>query len=383
MTSLLLALALTGGTPALAQEALPSGGTTPSTDLPTDLPTIVQLRRTDNAYRRKWLRRAGGSGAGLAAIWWLTLGDTWNSGDVSTILGGVGLVALTGAALGGSFAGIYTDESALDWEASSPTLSLTPGLGGTATVGEEAPYAMTLSASPRIRLSDGSSLVLAGEFFGDLGWSRELDPRPQGDFETALQEQTRGFDLAPELRAQLSPTLQLRIRAQAQVRFDSYLYGGDEASGQTLRRTALAPMAGVSWDVSGRQRFWCVVGPRFDQLAWQADGDSGWEGTSILLAPPVGQAAYEVHLPAADWIPGAWEFRRRVRVRYTHSRFDGDGFNRDAMIGFFGPLDLRYDVRAKKPGMRWALQGALTATLSDHGGIGLTLGVVPPRLERR
>ncbi len=380
MTGLLLGLLLSAAAPAAAQERLPDKeADNPQT--PTDLPALVALRRTDNAYRRKWLRRAGGSGMGVAAVWWLTLGDSWNAGDASTVIGGVGLVALTGAVLGGSFAGVYTDESPLDWEASTPTLSLTPGVGGTATVGEEAPYTLTLSAAPRVRLSDGTSLVLAAEIFGDLGWSRELDPRPQGAFETALQERTRGLDLAPELRARISPTLQLRFRAQAQVRLDDYLYG-DDPDAQGIRRTALAPMAGLAWDVSGRQRFWFLFGPRFDTIAWRAADETSWSSTGVLLGPPVGQAAYEIHLPDPDWIPGAWEFRRRLRVRYTHSRFDGDGYNRGAMIGFFGPVDLRYDIRARKPQMRWALQGALTLTISDHGGLGLTLGVVPPRRER-
>jgi hypothetical protein len=315
------------------------------------------------------------------AVWWLGLGDSWNAGDAATIIGGIGLIALSGAALGGSFAGVYPDETAMDWEAGTPTISLAPTLGGSSTVGEEIPYGLKLSVSPRLRISDIATLVLAGDLHGDLGWSRELDPRPQGNFDTALQDRSRGFDLAPELRAPLTQSITFRLRSQLSVRLDDYVYA-DDSGENSIRRTSLSPlMAGISWQVSGRQRFWFVLGPRFDHLAWRTPDDANWSSADWMLGPFNAEAAYEIHLPDPDWMPGEWDFRRRFRVTYEHSRFDGDGYNTGAMIGFFGPLEVRYDVRAKKPNRNWALQGALTVTISDHGGVGLSLGVIPPRLE--
>ncbi len=378
MTPLLITLWWGVSTPVLAQEDLPEAGLESPAEL-SEMAAVFELRRADTGFRRKWLRRAGGSGVALASVWWLVLGDSWNAGDVSTILGGLGLVAAGGAVLGGSIASVYMDESELAWEAGTPTLSLTPTIGGSSTVGEDSPYGLALSASPRLRLSDGAEFVLAGTVHGDLGWSRELDPRPQGEFETALQDRHWGLDLEPEFRAWVSPTVQVRVRSQLWVRYDHYIYGGDLGENQ-LRRAAISPvMAGLSWAVSKRQRFWFLVGPRFDHLSWRAPDDAAWSSADLMLGPFAAEGAYEVHLPQSDWIPGRWEFHRRLRFRYVHSRFDGDGLNSGAMIGFFGPLELRYDLRARKPEMSWALQGALTVTLSEHGGVGLSLGVVPPR----
>lgn len=379
MSGLLLGLALGLASPAVAQEALPADGA--ATAYP-ELSAIVAARRTDDGFRRKWLRRAGASGLAAGALWWLYLGDSWDAGDPATLLGGLGLIAASGATIGGTVAGMDPDESPLDWEASTPTLSLTPTLGGTAILGEERPYGLSLSASPRLRLGESATLVLAGGVTGDLGWALDLDPRPQGAFDPVLQSRTRGFDAAPELRVRVGENLQLRVRSQVQVLFDSYVYDDDSES--RVRRVGWSPvLAGASWAVSGRQRFWFVLGPRVDHLSWRAPQDPGWSTADAMLGPLVGEAAYELHLPDPSRMPGAWDFHRRVRLRYLHSRFAGDGFTTGAMISYFGPLEVRYDVRARRPDLGWAFQGALIATISDNGGVGVSLGVVPPRLERR
>jgi len=343
---------------------------------------ILETRQTEHALRRKVLRSVGGAGVGLAAVWWMVLGDGWDSGDPASLVGGLGLVAASGAILGGGVVGAYPDESPLAFEAGTPTLSLTGGLGGTSIQGEQDPYTLGLEVAPRVRLGDGGALlVLAGELSTDLGWALDLDPRPQGDFDTALQQRHRGLDLAPELRLDLRPELELRLRSEAAVRFDRYVYGDGDS--HRVRRSTVAPlMAGICWKVSPRQRFWFLLGPRWDHLAWRSDGQQEWDGAPMWLGPLQGEAAYEIHAPHPHWLPTRWTIHRRFRLSYDHTNFDGKGFNSGAAIGFFGPLEIRFDARAWRPGARWALQGAVVGTIADHGGVGVVVGVVPPGRER-
>ncbi len=367
---LLFVLAL--GQPGLAQEPVDQA-----------VQQLVEARDTETAFRRKMLRRVGGVGMGAAAVWWMVLGDGWDSGDPASLIGGLGLVAATGAALGGGVVGVYPDESELGFEAGTPTLSLTGGLGGTSIQDEKAPYGLGIEVAPRVRLGEGGAVVVLGAgLFGDLGWALDLDPRPQGDFEPALEQHHWGVDVAPELRVNLKPALELRVRSEASMRWDRYVYGGGPDQSH-VRRATLAPLlTGLCWRVSPRQRFWFLLGPRWDHLAWRADRTETWEDAPMWLGPLQGEAAYEIHLPHPDWLPTTWDFHRRFRFSYDHTNFDGKGFNSGAAIGFFGPLELRYDVRAQRPGADWALQGALVLTIADHGGVGVVVGVVPPGRDR-
>ncbi len=61
MTPLLITLWWGVSTPVLAQEDLPEAGLESPAEL-SEMAAVFELRRADTGFRRKWLRRAGGSG---------------------------------------------------------------------------------------------------------------------------------------------------------------------------------------------------------------------------------------------------------------------------------------------------------------------------------
>ena len=88
---------------------------------------------TEAAQLRKRLRWAGIAGMASAGLWYFAAGDSLGAGDPATLLAGAGLVATTGALIGGSYAVLDPREPAMGWEASGPPLRLTLSPGGSTT----------------------------------------------------------------------------------------------------------------------------------------------------------------------------------------------------------------------------------------------------------
>ena len=155
------------------------------------------LPPTEAAVMRKRLRWAGVAGMAAGGLWFLSAGDSLGAGDPATLLMGVGLIATTGALIGGSYAVLDPREPTMGWEASGPPILLNLTPGGTTTIGEKVPYGGSLELAPRFTLGPGLQFIAQGALRGDFGDQVEVDPRPQSDFAPALTRRSWGAVSGP------------------------------------------------------------------------------------------------------------------------------------------------------------------------------------------
>lgn len=324
---------------------------------------------THAAQMRRRLRRAGLAGMAVGGLWYLAIGDTLGAGDPASLIAGAGLVATTGALAGGAVAVLDPREPPMDWEASGPPLQLNWGLDGSNTYGERNPGGLGLEMAPRFVVADHMTLIAGMEFRSLLGSELQVDSRPQGDFDTALERWSWGLDVTPELRW-YHEGFDLRLRPMVLTRQEATTYA--DGSGRQIRRQAIMPVTlGARFYLSGRQRFAVYVGPRWDRLTWTEGGE--WADGDLRLGPLYGEAFYTLNLPHSE-LPGGLQGASRLRIGYEHSNFDGQGFDFGASIGFFGPVTLRYDMQLRRPNWKSGVQVGVQGTLNQGGGVALTLG---------
>ena len=323
------------------------------------------------SHKRAMLRRVGGVSLAAGAIWFLAVGDTLGSGDPSSLLGGFGLVAVGGTLMGGVAASTRPDMQPMTLRAAGPWLSANLGVGGTSIIDEVVPYTGGLRTSPRLTLGEHAQLVVNSRWSGNAAWSAHVDPRPQGTYDVVLQERTRAMDLEPEVRWTFTHG-DVRVRQMWWVRWDTLEYA--DGTERTVRREAMTPAVGARWYISERQRFQVHLGPRWNRLSWTEDGT--YTPRSTQLGPVYGDATYAIHLAHPD----RWGFERvsRLRFTYVHSNFDGLGFDLGAIVGFFGPVILEWELRMKAPesSQSWQLGVALGMN-SPSPAVALTLGWTP------
>lgn len=327
--------------------------------------------QAEAAARRKVLRRVGAAGMGVGAIWYLALGDTLGSGDQASLLAGAGMIAAGGAIVGGGVSLLEDPGIPMDDPAVSPAAALRMTLGGTSTLGEQQPYGLGLHAAPRVPLGERGTLVLGASLRTDLGSSVDVDPRVHGDFEPVLGTRSMGWSAEPEWRMDASEAWQVRVRPIVRQELLAIEYLADGSS-RSLRRGSLIGAVGFQWTLSPRQAFAFYAGPRWDRLAWTDGADVDADNR---LGPLYGEARYDLHIDHEPLDRANLELSGRVRLAYVHDNFDGAGLNMGAIVGFFGPVIVRYDLMARPANASWALNTGIVGTLADGGGVGLQLGV--------
>ena len=106
------------------------------------------------------------------------------------------------------------------------------------------------------------------------------------------------------------------------------------------------------------------------------------------MGPIYGEAWYDIDFPFTRR-PRADGQQRRASVNgqlnagYVHSRFDGHGLNVGPIVGFLGPVVVRWLTRVRPRGWPVAMQGGLAATIGNGVTVAVRAGVVLPNIRGR
>ncbi|MCP4810824.1 MAG: hypothetical protein GY913_11410 [Proteobacteria bacterium] len=323
------------------------------------------------AQRRKVLRRLGIAGVGVGALWYMALGDTLGSGDQASLLSGAGLIAAGGAIVGGGVSLLEDPGIPMDDPASSPAAALRMSMGGTSTLGEKQPYGLSLEGAPRIPIGESGTFIAGVSLRSDLGTSVDVDPRVHGDFEPVLGQHAVGWTAEPEFRYDVSGAWQVRAKLIVRQELSTLEYLADGSS-RDMRRGSVIGAVGFQWTLSPRQAFAFYAGPRWDRVAWVDGGEVQGDNR---LGPLYGEARYDLHVDHETLDRANAELSGRVRLAYIHDNFHGSGLNGGAIVGFFGPMVLRYDLMVRPNNAGWALSTGVIATIADGGGAAMQIGV--------
>ncbi len=335
----------------------------------------------------------GHFGAGLGMF---AAGDGQDKGDPLGGLVGIGIIGAAGSLLG-LVAGLLAPrgETTVEDRPSRPTLRISLIPGGSSTIGERSPYGLgvaldpTFVLGPEVRLQPHLGLSI------ELGRRAWVDPRPQlagsedSNFPVALTSHRTKISFGAELALALpyphklprplySGPVELRWKPWFELR-RRVLHPGTDAR-QLVDHTALIAAFGMRWHVSPRQRFTVYVGPRFDRLTYSDPGS---------LAPRLGPGAFGSLYAEARWqldVPFTPLARRatsvtgRLNIAYVHSNLDGRGIDLGPIVGFFGPVEVSFDLRIRKVGAPVALQVTAGYRIAAGGGPTMELGLVTPSI---
>ncbi len=345
---------------------------------------------------------AGGVSFATGAGMFLFAGDSLNAGDPMAQLVGVGLVG-TGGSILGMLADLVTPRPAvrvLDRPA-RPTvrLSLTPG--GTTTMDEVSPYGLGLRMDPSIQL--GRYLQVqphVGVSLG-LGNSRHVQPIPGG---TLAPGQESGFAIALRTwRMRMSAGAELAWKLPYPLGVKRPLYAGrieirwkpwwelrrrvlqpGEATKQVVEHSAVYPVnLGFRWHVAPRQRITVIAGPRFDWISFSDPGSTELRRGRGIIGAFYGEAWWQLDVPFTPLEQRKTSVSGRLNVGYIHSNLDGQRLDVGAIVGYFGPLEMSFDLRIRKVGAPVAVQVTGGYRLATGGGPFVELGFVAPDLGKR
>ncbi len=349
----------------------------------------------------------GAAAGGVAAAMLFVLGDRNNAGDPATFFVGGGAIAGAGALLG-ALVGRLGGDGPRDPDRIRPsTVGLDYAFDRPAALDETHPQVMRLTIAPNYFFPDGGGrLRVFGHVGGTLWQERQVDPRPQfqapiegqsGTAPVVLRERRLSIGVGADLAVNLPyPVLrrsaflgrsELRFKPEFQIRRETIDPG--LPSERIVERTMMLPLTvGARWALSERQRFTVYFGPRFDRVAFSEPGHDGLRRGGTQLGPLYGEAWYDVDLPMTmrprrDGVPRRAGVNSQLSLGYVHSRFDGRGFNFGAVIGFLGPVHLRWATRVRPKGWPVAIQGGLGATWGNGFTIAANAGVVLPDLGAR
>jgi hypothetical protein len=343
---------------------------------------------------------AGAVASGLL----FALGDRYAGGDPATLFVGAGTLAGLGA-LFGSLVGRLGGDGVNDPDRVRPaTLGLDYRAGMPANLDETQPHAMVLTFAPNYFFpNSGGRVRLFGHFGGQLWTEREVDPRPQnaassdgreGTAPLALRERQFttgvGVDVAVRMpypairRSRFLGPAELRWRPEVQIRRE--LIGPGSATEHVIERTMFLPLTvGIRWLVAPRQRFTLYFGPRFDFVAFSEPGSRRVRRGPAQTGAFYGEAWYDFDFPMTLQPRRDGKARRaavnsQLNLGYVHSRFDGNGFNFGPVIGFLGPIHLRWATRVRPNGWPVALQPGLGVAIGSAMTVTATFGLVLPDL---
>ncbi|MBX2797013.1 MAG: hypothetical protein KTR31_05080 [Myxococcales bacterium] len=338
--------------------------------------------RPGGGPERAILAVAGTAAAAAGAVWFFD-GGIPGAGDPGVALMGAGLLGVAGAALGSGARGLSIHEEEVGPRVSAPWVAASLGSWGTPTFGETAPAVPILSTQPRIWFTDRLRFTPATAVRVQLGPRVSAEATGEGDVQPVLSQTQWGVDAAWELRGYPGDPserllgagrVELVGQVQANLRFerlDFVAAGG----GRRLRRGQIVPLAvGARWNLSERQRYEVIAGPRLDWLSW-AEPDGAFTG-AWLPAPLLVVARYDVQVPHPGLLAGL-DGRSRLRLTYETSRFDGAGIDVGAVIGYLGPVHLTWETHLHRPGARVGAWLGLQATVAQDSAVMLTLGVAP------
>ncbi|MEZ4240492.1 MAG: hypothetical protein R3F59_30925 [Myxococcota bacterium] len=378
---MLVAVAWIAGSSWAGADPAPAGPTRPAAE------PAAEPREPHAGTARAALALAGVASVAAGTAWFFE-GGTWlGAGDPAAVWMGAGLLGATGAALGAGARALSHGEGDVGERVSVPLVSANLSSWGTTTAGETAPPSGAVALEPRVWL--GRRVRLSPRLAVDAQLGREVavDARPQGGIDPVLATSRVGLDLGVLARGYPGDRSDRvsgwnRIEAVAgplvAARFERRDYLQlDEQRG--LRRLMVVPLAlGARWNLSERQRFEALVGPRIDAIAWSAGDGSGYTGAPAYLGPLYATVRYDVQVPLHAPILGA-SARSRLAVAYTNSHFDGLGLDFAAVIGYVGAMSLAYDLELQPPERPWALWLGAEAVWADGGRASLTVGFVPGR----
>lgn len=350
----------------------------------------------------------GAIAGGLAAAVLFALGDRLAPGDPATLMVGTGSLAGTGALLGMVLGRLGADDPARSDRVRPATGALAYGLGSPSQLDERSAHTMTLRLAPTWTFRDQRSRVrLVGHLGGLLAATKDVDPRPQFAMPIAGQQGTApvtlrqratsigvGLDWAvrlpyPVLRRRRSAFLgpsEIRWKPDVQIRREVVDVG--QSTERVVSRTMLLPLTvGVRWHVSARQRFTFYVGPRFDFLAFSRPGESTLSRGKAQLGPLYGEAWYDIDVPLTARARRDGRARRidgngQFSLGYTHSRFDGRGFNVGPVVGFLGPIHAQWHTRIRPVGSPVAWQMSAALVLGNGAAMTVSVGIAAPDLSR-
>lgn len=339
-----------------------------------------------------------GSVAVTGGLLFGNLGDSMRIGDPLPQMIGVGAVGLIGSGLG-AFAALVSPrgEGRVEDAPSRPSLTLGLSPGGGTTIDEKVPYGLSFSADPRIALHPRVGL---SPHFGvslPLGRATEVDPRPQFSEPLAGQDSTFprvletrrfkgsvGWELsfslpypAPVPRPLATGPVEIRWRPRFEFRFREVAAGGTT---QVIQHLALYPLTGgLRLHASPRQRFTFYVGPRIDWQGYSEAVHTEVSPGSARTGPLFAEAWWQLDIPLTPQGGGANHLAGRLNLGYIHSNLDGKGLDAGAIVGYFGPVEVSFDLRIRKRGSKMALQITAGAQVASGGGPFVKIGWIAPK----
>lgn len=331
---------------------------------------------------------AGAVAAGAALIY--ALGDRARVGDPSYLLFAGGLMTSLGALTGTLFS-IPGREGPVIGQRARPLFTFGLEPAGTAGPSDTVPPILVLRAEPRLQLDRaGTTLGLdlalgvqtARETRWDHRWSLPL--ASLADTRMPSSKETR-IDLSPRLAVPLpyplvaGPKAALTGRVELlwapAIRLRRHDLLDPDGASRVLERTALMPLnLGIRWHLSPRQHFELVVGPRWDLQRLNA-GDEELALGRGQANNFYGQVWYVVDIPFAPPGPGALVLAGRLELGYEQWKGDGRSLNMGTVVGYLGPIHLRWTLRLRTPSSPLAAFLRVAGIISDGGGVGFEFGL--------
>ncbi|MCP4872419.1 MAG: hypothetical protein GY898_27280 [Proteobacteria bacterium] len=343
------------------------------------------------------------AGAGAGAAVYMAAGDSLRSGEPFLQMMGLGAVGLLGSGLGAVAARLAPrgETTVLD-RPGSPTLVLSLTPGGTSVLDEAAPYGLGFSFDPSFELDGYLAIRPHVAFSTSLGVSQDVDPRPQhtqpidgqeSTFPVALRAWKMKLSAGAEFRMKLPyPALvpartymgriELRYRPRWELRRRVVQPG--ESDHQATEHHALYPATfGFRWHLSPRQRFTLWLGPRIDFISFTDHGETELHHGSGNVGSFHAEAWYSLDIPFTPEQGMKTSVTGRFNLGYVHSNLDGDGFDFTAAIGFFGPIEVSFDLRLRRMNAPVAAQISAGMIIGSGGGPFVELGLVTEPIRKQ
>jgi len=300
-------------------------------------------------------------------------GDSLEAGDPQAPVMATGLIAMSGAALG-ALAEV-----------------LTPGPPGHVDDHPRRPLA-------RVSFSPGGSYMLGVQADPTLDFGQRFSLQPHLGFSTDLGSNAYVYPDA-ELRSQrilLSAGAELSLRLPYPMPVRRPLYTGavelrykptwelrrrtvhpGESGAQIVEHNALYPATfGFRWHTSPRQRYTVYLGPRIDWISFSDPGDSTLRRGGASLGRFYGEAWWQLDLPLIRSV-GKTSALGRLNLGYIHSSLDNERFDAGAVVGYFGPVEVSFDLLLRRASAPLGVQLTAGYRVATGGGAFFEIGLAP------
>jgi len=343
---------------------------------------------------RVLLGSAGGAMLAVGATTFLVTGDSLDAGDPQAAIMGTGLVAVGGAALG-AVAEVLTagPPTRVADRPRRPLVRLSVSPGGTYTLGEASPWGLGVQVDPDLGLGRQVNLQPHLGFSTDLGASQYVDPSTEvveagqdTTFPVALRSRhlmaSAGAELSvripyplPVRRPLYTGAMELRYKPMWELRRRTL--HPDESNTQIVEHMALYPAnLGIRWYVSPRQRYTVYLGPRVDWISFSDPGSTELRRGGASLGRFYGEAWWQLDLPLVTHV-GKTTATGRFNLGYIHSQLDNQRFDVGAVVGYFGPVELAFDLLLRRSGAPLGVQLTAGYVVATGGGAFFEVGLVP------